>query len=51
MKPKSKWFWYWMAWIAAFLVPEALAWPLTLALAALFAFLIYHFLIDRRSRK
>lgn len=26
-------------------------WPLTIGLAVLFAFLTYHFIIDRRSRK
>lgn len=26
-------------------------WPLTIGLAVLFAFLIWHFIIDRRSRK
>lgn len=26
-------------------------WPLTVGLAVLFVFLVYHFIIDRRSRK
>jgi hypothetical protein len=70
-KPKSLWFWIWMAWLGAFAGLEAWAiidqdpgdtlsetiwflqgqWAgLTYGLAALFVFLIAHFIIDRRAR-
>lgn len=71
-KPRTGWFWFWMVWLGAFVVAEAVAiidrdpgdtlsesiwflqrswWPLTIGLAVLLGFLIWHFIVDRRSRK